>query len=498
MNASSDENSAPSPEQCPTGEEEGSLLSRPAPSTIQSGGISRTIWRLALPTWGAFVLLNLMGIIDMFFVGKLGPAAVAAVTMGGIMIGIVVMLALGVAMGTTALVANAFGRDDPEDANAVTAQGLTIAVFLAAFLASICLPLAPVIIQAMGGSPEVVAEGATYLRIVAGGGIALLVQIALGAALRGAGDAITPMKAMISAIIVNMVLDPILIFGMFGFPALGVAGSAWATVIGRGVATLLMVAVLLSDGRSPLSLKVHQMAPRIDIIKRIFRIGIFASGRALLRNISRLALMRLAAMFGTPAVAAFGICFRLQMLILGPGNGFGTAAATMVGQNLGAGQPERGERSGWIAAGTAMAVGVGFTALFWGAPHLLIRVFNRDPEVVRIGVNLLRWFAGSFPLLLGGFVLGQAMTGAGDSLRPMLITGVSQVLIGLPLAGTLAARWESAEGIWVGFFVGNILMGVLSAAVFYRGKWKTVDVTPAELPSSAPTETVREMPRENG
>lgn len=476
MNTPRDDNQVTAENENAGGSEDSGLMSRPDPATITGGNIPMTIWRLALPTWGAFVCLNLMGIVDMFFVGKLGPAAVASVAMGGIMIGIVVMLALGVGMGTTALVANAFGRDEPDEADLITAQALTMAVFLAIMLAAVGVPLAPWIIHAMGGSPEVVREGGTYLRIVAGGGMALLVQISLAAALRGAGDAVTPMKALVAAILINLVLDPIMIFGMFGFPALGVAGSAWATVLGRSFGTLVLLRGLLASGDGALSLRLHQLWPQFDTIRRIFRIGIFASGRAMLRNLSRLALMRLAAMFGTPAVAAFGICFRLQMLILGPGKGFGTAAATMVGQNLGAGQPDRGERSGWTAAGTAMVVGLAFTAVFWGAPGLLIRVFNRDPRVVDAGIPLLRWFAGSFPFLLLGFVLNEAMTGAGDSLRPMIITGLAQVLIGLPLAGLLASRWDSAEGIWAGFFAGNILVGILSAVAFKRGHWKSVDV----------------------
>jgi Na+-driven multidrug efflux pump len=160
------------------------------------------------------------------------------------------------------------------------------------------------------------------------------------------------------------------------------------------------------------------------------------------------------------------------MFILGPGKGLGTAAATMVGQNLGADKPGRGTRSGWIAAGYGVGIGIIFMIGFWVAPAFLIRVFNRDSEVVATGVSLLRWFAGSFPLLLLGFVLGEAMTGAGDSLRPMLVTGVAQVGIGLPAAGMLASYWNSASGIWAGFFVGNMVVGLLSAVVFYRERWQ--------------------------
>lgn len=457
----------------------GALTSHPTPSTITGGNISRTIWRLALPTWGAFIFLNLMGVIDMFFVGKLGATAVAAVTMGGIMIGIVAMLALGVAMGTTALVANAIGRGDRKRANVVTGQALTLSSTVAGIVAIIGIPLAPPIIRAMGASPDVVREGAMYLRIVAGGGLPLLVHISLAAALRGAGDPITPMKALIAANLLNVVLDPIMIFGLLGFPALGVAGSAVATVLGRVLGMAMLMKTMLAARESSINLEWHQLRPRWDVMGRILRIGVFASGRAMLRNLSRLAIMRMAAMFGTPAVAAFGISFRLQMFILGPGKGFGTAGATMVGQNLGAEQPDRAMRSGWVAAAYGMAVGLVFMLAFWAAPGFLIEIFNRDPEVVRMGSSLLRWFAGSFPLLLLGFVLAEAMTGAGDSLRPMIVTGVAQIAIGVPIAGLLSAHWDSASGIWVGFFIGNLFVGLLSAIVFQRGRWKGAKTTKA-------------------
>ncbi|MFW6279570.1 MAG: MATE family efflux transporter [Planctomycetota bacterium] len=471
------ENNSDSPEIPASARKEArSLLARPRTETILHGPIAGTLWRLSIPTWAAFVCMNMMGVVDMFFVGRLGPVPVAAVGMGSIMIGIIIMFALGVSMGTTALVANATGRRDRARADLVTSQAVTIAIGLGIVITLTTIPLAPFIIRAMGAEPDVVAEGADYLQIVAGGSIFLLIHIALVYALRGAGDAVTPMKALMLSILVNVVLDPIMIFGMFGFPALGVAGSALATVLSRLFGMFLVLYVLLGDHDSAVSLHISQMWPRWEIIRNIFRIGVFASGRALLHDISRLAFMRLAAMFGTPAVAAFSICFRLIMFILGPGKGFGTAAAAMVGQNLGAEQPARAEKAGWMAGAFALGVGLLFTAAFWAAPATLIRFFNSDPDVVETGVSLLRWFASSFPILLMGFVLGEAMMGAGDSLRPMLITGISEVLLAVPMAVFLAFYFDTASGVWAAFFAANLLTGLLFAGAFKIGWWKHIDV----------------------
>ncbi|MFP4028969.1 MAG: MATE family efflux transporter [Candidatus Brocadiia bacterium] len=447
---------------------------------ILNGSINASIWRLAVPTWGGFVFLNLMHLVDMFFVGKLGPVAVAGVTMSSVMIGIVIVVALGIEGGTTALVANAFGREDERHAGIVTGQGLFIAMVLAVALAAFGNPLAPHILRLLGAEPGVVEVGSGYLRIISGGGLALLLHISLAAALRGAGDAVTPAKTLILANALNAILDPLLIFGMFGFPKLGVAGSALATILGRGLAILALLIFMLSSRKSILELHVSDIWPRFEIIGRILRIGVFASGRAMLRNLGRLILMRLTASFGTAAVAAFGIGFRLQMLVLAPGKGFGTAAATMIGQNLGANQPGRASRSGWTATGTAMIIGGCLTALFWADPHMLIRVFNKDPEVVEAGATLLKWFSASFPLMAAGIVLSQGMIGAGESLRPMIVTGMSQVVIAVPLAVFLATRWESVDGIWVALFTGNIAMGLLNALLFQRGAWKHTGARPGK------------------
>lgn len=439
---------------------------------LLGGGIPPTLVRLALPTWGTFILMNAMGIVDMFWVGRLGKEAVAAVTMGGIMMGIVIMLALGLEVGSVALVANAIGRGDRRRAGVVVAQSLLIAVILAGVVAAVCIPLAPAILRVLGGRPVVVRQGATYLRIIAAGGIAIMTQVSLSAAFRGAGDAVTPMKAIAAANVVNLALDPIFIFGWLGVPAMGVAGSAWATLIGRGVAAGLMLYWLFSSHRTAMDLHWSGFRPRWEVFGGISRIGIFAAGRALLRNIARLGMLRVAAGFGTAPVAAFGVGFRLMLLVLGPGKGFGQAAAAMVGQNLAVGQDSRAIRSGWAAAGMGFGVGAVLLVLFWIAPGMLIRVFNDDPDVVRIGGPMLRWFGASFPLLVMGIVLGDAMGGAGDSFRPMIITGVSQLGVGIGLAALLAWAWGRPEGVWAGLATGNALVGALAILVFARQKWK--------------------------
>ncbi len=451
---------------------ESSSPSPRAASSLLEGGIARTVWRLALPTWAAFVFLNLMSIVDMFFVGKLGPSAVAALAMSGTMFGIIIMLALGLETGITALVANAIGRADPRRAGQVTGQGLVMAALLAIPLAALGIPLAPAIIRALGGKPQVITEGAAYLRIVSGGGLTILVMISMSGAFRGAGDPTTPLKAMIAANLLNAVLDPILIFGLLGLPALGVAGSAWATVTGRVLGVFMLMGALLSARNTSVPLHLRDLRPRLSVMLRIGRIGIFASGRVLLRNIGMLLLMRLTAVFGTAAVAAYGIGLRLQMLVLGPGKGFGTAAAAMVGQNLGADQPRRAARSGWVAAAMATVVGVLFTVLFWADPRLLIQLFNKDAQVIEAGGSLLRWFSASFPLLVMAIVLSEAMNGAGDSLRPMVITGLSLLVIGVPTAYLLSSTWDSVTGIWVALLASNLLMGLLSAVEFRQGRWK--------------------------
>ncbi len=441
---------------------------------ILEGSIPRALWRLTLPTWGAFLTHDLLGIVDLFFVGRLGKEAVAAVAMSGIIMGIIIMLGTGVTTGTMALVSNALGRGDEEAARDATGQSLLMGLFLALLVVAFGVPLAGPILRLMGADSAVVAEGTPYLRIFAVSSLALMTMMALSAALRGAGDAMTPFKAMVLGNAVNLVLDPILIFGLLGLPALGVAGSAWATLVGRSTGLVVMVYVFFISRSGPFRLHLRDLRPNPVRIWRILRIGVFASGRMFVRNVAGLLLMRIVAAFGTVPVAAYGIAMRLQIVMFAPSIGFGTAAAAVIGQNLGARQPGRAARAGWMGTGMAAAICLVFMGVFWAMPDRIIALFNDEPEVVTMGAEVLLWFSASFVFMATEFVLGQGMAGAGDTLVPMLVKAFSLLVVGLPLAFGLSAALSSARGVWIAIFASNVMAGVSSAVLFRWGRWKKV------------------------
>ena len=298
---------------------------------------------------------------------------------------------------------------------------------------------------------------------------------------------------MVLGNVVNAILDPIFIFGWLGMPALGVPGSAWATLVGRTVALALMVRIFFGGGHKHFHLHTHDLRPRLADMRQIAGIGIFASGRMLLRNVGALVLMRLVAVFGTAPVAAYGIGMRLQMLVFGPSMGFGTAAAALVGQNVGAGKPARAEKSAWLAVGMACVVVACFSLLFWFEGRRLVAVFNDNPQVIAVGANLLRWFSVSFVFLAMTFVLSQAMTGGGDTLLPMLIVGAAVVLLAVPLAYALAKLWGDVEGVWVAIACSNLVAGLLSVWAFRHGRWRAIGdrIRRAGATELAPVEALR-------
>jgi len=441
-------------------------------SWITDGHLVRAAWRLSLPMMGAALLDDLFTIVDLFFVGKLGPAAIAAVAVAGTIMGVLYMLAVGITTGCTALVAQAVGSGDRRGAEVVAGQSLAMIVGLSVLAGGSSIFSRP-LLTAFGAEPEVIAQGAAYLRVSLGGSFALLLAVTFGAALRGAGDAVTPLKIMGMGNLINIVLDPILIFGWLGFPALGVAGSAWATVAARAFAAAMLARLFFISGHEHFSLRARDLRPRMRTIWRMFKIGVFGSGQMLMRNLSAIVLIRIVAMFGTVALAAYGIGMRLRMVVMMPGMGFGNAAATLIGQNIGAHKPGRAEHAGWVVTGMYGLIALLMTGVFCALAEPLIAVFNADSRVVATGASFLRWFSATFAFMAFSIVLGRAMNGAGDTFWPMLITAVSMLALRIPLAWGLSVPWGET-GIWAGVAMSNVAQGLLFAAAFHWGRWKRI------------------------
>jgi putative MATE family efflux protein len=383
--------------------------------------------------------------------------------------GLVFTVAVGISTGVVAMVSRLFGEGKQEEAWVVAWQALFMSLVAGVLATAVGIPLARPALVLLGAKGEVLVMGAGYLQVMAIGAGTIFVTFAMNSSLRGAGDTVTPMTAMILGTVVNLVLDPILIFGWLGCPALGVTGSAVATVIAQCVA-MAFVFFRLFSGRVPIRLSLSKARIDVSLSWRLFRIGAFGSVQMWVRNIATLAVIRVVTPFGDGVLAAFGIGIRLLMVVLLPGFGIGNAAATVVGQNLGAGQPERAVKAGWGASMFYLAIVACFSILFASMPRSIVAVFNDDPEVVAAGASLLCWFALSFPFVAFGLILARAMFGAGDTFSPMWITALC--LLGIQVPGAIVlSRYLGYDGIWLSIAAANSFNGILMALWYRRGRW---------------------------
>ena len=437
---------------------------------LTEGSLSRNLWRLALPTMASASLSTLFSIVDMIFVGRLGPSAVAAVGLGGTFVGMALMLGMGIYIGTVAVVSRCIGMGNQREAEHVATQSLFLALFLGIGMAALVYPLAPWAIRLLGGEPDVVAQGAAYLRVAAAGSTVMFAVIALYAVLRGVGDVVTPLVVNLIAVAFNVALDPIMIFGLLGFPRLGVAGSALATLTARSIGALILLYVLFL-GKHPIRLRVKELMPDLGLIWRLVKVGVFSSTEMLFRNLSVMVMYRLVAGFGTEAVAANAIVMRLRSTVIVSGWGLGTSAATLVGQNLGVGKPRRAERAGWLAVAYYSVIAIAAGILFLVLAEQLLGIFTDNPEVVRLGAIYVRISALGVVFLGMTVVLGRAMGGAGDTLSPMVIGTISVALrVGFAIA--LSLLFKSVVGVWVGRTVANAVNSLVIGVWFSVGLWK--------------------------
>ena len=437
-----------------------------------TGPISRALGLLAIPMMLEMAMESIFAVVDIAFVSRLGTDAVAAVGITEALVTVLYAVAIGLGMGLTAMVSRRIGAKDPQGAAEVTGQSIWVGVFLSVGIGIFGVMYARDLLALMGASDSVIEQGAGFTTVLLGGCFSIIYLFLLNAAFRGAGDATVALRSLWIANGCNIILDPCFIFGLGPFPEMGVTGAAVATTIGRGIGVAYQLWYLLSgSGRLAFNIRHLKFIPALAW--RMMRISFGGIGQFLIATASWIGIMRIVAMFGSPAIAAFTIALRAMEFIFLPAWGLGNAAATLVGQNLGAGLPDRAEQSAWKAAkynAIFMAVAGAFLVVFAQA---ITGWFANEPEVLRVGTHCMVILGIGFPMYAIGMVVVQAMNGAGDTETPMTLNLVSFWLVQIPLAFILATRTTlGPDGAFIAVVVGESLLTVLSVIVFRRGGWK--------------------------
>jgi putative MATE family efflux protein len=440
------------------------------------GPIGPAIFLLAVPMVLEMMMESLFGIINVFWVAHLGKEATATVGITESLLTLVFAVAMGLSMATTATVARRIGEKDHHGASIAAIQSIILGVATSIPVAIIAIAFAPQMFILMGASQGVIANGTGYARVILGGNVVIMQLFLINAVFRGAGDASIAMRVLWIANVINIVLDPCLIFGLGPFPKLGVTGSAIATTIGRGTGVLFQLWFLFS-GRGRVRVDWHELRLNVDVMIRMVRISLGGMFQFLVATASWLGLVRIMAVFGDAALAGYTVALRIIIFAILPSWGMSNAAATLVGQNLGAGKPARAERSVWVT-GFANMCCLGLVAItFVTFSERLIGIFTADPAVVPYGVAALRFISYGYIFYAYGMVMVQAFNGAGDTNTPTVINLCCYWLFQIPLAYVLAIPWGfGANGVFVAITIAESLLAVVAVLVFRRGKWKTRQV----------------------
>ena len=438
--------------------------------------IGRAIVLLSIPMVLEMVMESLFAVVDIFWVSRLGADATATVGLTESVLTLVVGVAIGLSMAVTAMVARRVGEGDLEGAAIAAVQTIGLGVLVSVPVAVVGIVWGADLLRLMGASPGVIATGSGYTAVLLGGSATLILLYLINAVFRGAGDPAISMRCLWLANAINIVLGPFFIFGLGPFPRLGVMGAAVATTIGRGCGVLYQLSALArKQGR--LTIRRSHLRLHADVMIRLLRIsgpGIF---QFLIATASWLVLVRLISLFGSDAMAGYTVALRVLIFAILPSWGMCNAAATLVGQNLGAGRPDRAERSVWQTGLYNMAFMAVVTLFFlvWG--EAVIRFFTSDPAVLRYGIECMRIVSYGYIAYAWGMVMVQAFNGAGDTWTPTVINLFCYWVFQIPLAWALARPFGlGASGVFWAIFCAESLMTAVAMLAFRRGRWKTKQV----------------------
>ncbi len=434
--------------------------------------LKRAIFLLAVPMVLEMVMESVFAVVDIYFVSRLGSDAVAAVGITESLMTLLYALAFGLAMGTTALVSRRIGEHHTREASREGMQALLTASVVALCIAFPGAYFARDLLQLMGASAEAVQEHAAYTSIMFGGNIVIMLLFVLNAIFRGAGDAAIAMRVLWLANGLNILLDPLLIFGYGPFPEMGVAGAAVATNIGRGVAVAYQLYILFT-GRSRIDLRSIPFRPDWQRIRHLLSISMGGIGQTLISTSSWVILIRILAGFGSEVVAAYTIAIRIIVFTLLPAWGLSNAASTLVGQNLGAQEPERAEKAVWrVARVNVIFMGL-LGVLFITMPRFFMGLLTPDAEMIELGRVALQVMAFGFVFYSLGMVMIQSFNGAGDTRTPTRINLIAFWVLETPIAYMLAHHTPMLEqGVYYAIVISETCMTLMAWYLFRKGKWK--------------------------
>jgi putative MATE family efflux protein len=436
------------------------------------GPIGRAILLLAVPMVLEMIMESIFAVVDIFWVSHLGTDAAATVGLTESLMTLVYALAIGLSIGAMAMVARRIGEQNPDGAARAAVQAIALALIVSIIIGAVGAPLAPKLLALMGGSPWVIEHGSAFTRVMLAGNASVVLLFMINAIFRGAGDAAIAMRTLWLANWINILLGPCLIFGLGPFPKLGIVGAAIATTIGRGTGALFALSKLVRSG-GRFNIERHHLRIDLSVIGRMIRLSATGTFQVFIGMASWIGLVRIISSFGSNAVAGYTFGIRVILFALLPSWGMANAAATMVGQALGAKDPERAERAVWKAGFYNMIfLGIVGLLFIFFAPQI-IWFYTDDPNVAHYGVDCLRIVAYGFLFYAYGMVLGQSFNGAGDTWTPTIINLFVFWLWEIPLAYVLSVKaGMGPRGVFVAMMVAFSTLAIVSGLVFRLGRWK--------------------------
>ncbi len=443
---------------------------------LTQASIKKAIFLLAVPMILEMSMESIFALVDIFYVSQVSTNAVATIGLTESVITLVYALAVGLSMAATAIVARRIGEKDPEGAKRVTVQVIFLGILVSSIVSVIGILFPKEILGLMGGEQSLIDEGYRYTQILIGGNFTIVLLFLINAVYRGAGNASIAMWTLILSNGINIVLDPIFIFGWGPIPEYGVAGAAIATTIGRGTAVLFQLYILFY-GSTRIRLALKDFVVNIGVMINLIRVSLGGIGQFIIGTSSWIFLMRIISEFGSEVLAGYTIAIRVIMFTMMPAWGLSNAAATLVGQNLGANQPERAETSVWKTAKYNAFFMVAVSVIYLLFAKTIIGWFSVDPEVLKYGALSLQIVTVAYFLFAYGMTVTMAFNGAGDTKTPTIINFFCFWVFQLPFAyfTSLVLDWGPI-GVFVAIALAESLIAVIAIVWFKKGKWKMIKV----------------------